>query len=71
MEMKDHPNIGKYVKYYPQTIKEDKPAEGIIKMFEPAGNIFNQPMLAIDEVEHWIPASECKIIEILNETLKT
>lgn len=58
---KKHPLIGVKVRYQPRQIPTDKPAEGIIEMYEPAGAIFNQDMLSIPEVPHWIPAADCNI----------
>lgn len=52
----------KYAIYQPRAIKTDFPAEGVIRMYEPAGEIFNQPMLVIDEIPHWIPAHDCQIL---------
>jgi hypothetical protein len=56
--------VGDKVKYTPVMLAaEDGPAEGVVKMFEPAGYIFKMPMLVIDEVKHWIQAHECVVIE--------
>ena len=52
--------IGDTIEYTPKMIGEDKPAKGVIKKYEKAGDIFRMDMLCIDEVAHWIPARECK-----------
>jgi hypothetical protein len=54
--------VGEKIRYIPKTIKEDSVTEGIVTDFEPQGVIFNQPMLCIKEIEHWIPAYECEVI---------
>jgi hypothetical protein len=55
--------VGDKVRYTPVVITEDKQTEGVIKQLVPAGDIFNQPMLVIEGVEHWIPAYECVEVE--------
>ena len=53
--------VGQLIDYHPRILDEDKPVKGaMVKMFEPAGEIFNQPMISVDEVDHWIPARDCQ-----------
>lgn len=58
---KKHYFVGKKVIYTPAQIEEDKPCEGEVTLYMTAGEIFNQDMLCIDTVNHWIPASECRL----------
>ena len=60
---KEHPNVGRKIKYTPSILDDDEPTEGVIEKFVPAGSFFNQPMLIIPEVEHWIPMSDCEFID--------
>lgn len=53
--------VGQLIDYRPRVLEEDAPVTGAeVKMFEPAGEIFNQPMISVDEVDHWIPAYDCQ-----------
>jgi hypothetical protein len=54
--------IGSKVRYKPVTIDSDKPIEGTVTHIQQQGTIFNQTMIVIDTVEHWIPASECEVL---------
>lgn len=60
LSMKNHEYVGRRINYRPVKITEDNAIDNAeIKMFEPRGEIFNQPMVAIDEIPHWIPFSDC------------
>ena len=59
--------VGDTIAYVPTKIPEDKPTKGIVDKYEPRGNIFNQDMLSITNVPHWIPASDCT--KVNNKTI--
>ncbi len=63
MNPKDHPNVGRKIKYVPTIITEDEITEGVITMYLPQGNIFKMDMLCINEVKHWIPARDCEFVK--------
>ena len=55
-------NVGAKIDYTPRAIASDNPVQNCtVKMFEPRGYTFNQPMLIVDEVPHWIPAYDCTL----------
>lgn len=54
--------VGDRIRYVPSMIQTDVEAEGVVVMVEPAGATFRMDMIAIDEVEHWIPARDCERI---------
>lgn len=52
-------SVGDKVKYKPRQILEDNETVGTITQTAAYGNIFNQDMIVIDKIDHWIPAREC------------
>lgn len=58
-----HYNKGDKLNYFPRAIDTDKPVhKGTVEMFQARGEIFNQDMVSIKEVNHWIPSADCKPI---------
>jgi len=53
---------GTKISYRPVQLADIDAAQDnlVVEMYEPAGNTFNQPMVAVQEIDHWIPARECK-----------
>lgn len=55
-------NVGDQIDYTPRAIASDNPVQNCtVRIFEPRGSIFNQPMVSIDEVPYWIPAYDCTL----------
>ena len=55
-------NVGDKISYHPVLLApvDVKQSNLTVVMYEPAGNIFNQPMVSVKEIDHWIPARECR-----------
>jgi hypothetical protein len=55
-------NVGDKISYHPvQLAPEDVEQSNLtVDMYEPAGVTFNQPMVSVKEIDHWIPARECR-----------
>ena len=53
---------GDKLNYEPRALSDqDEPMQNCtVDMFEPAGEIFNQPMVSVEEIDHWIPACDCQ-----------
>jgi hypothetical protein len=53
-------NKGDKINYRPVLLADqDRPMDNLtVEMYEPAGSTFNQPMVAVEEIDHWIPARE-------------
>lgn len=54
-------NVGDKINYRPiQLADKDVDRNDLtVEMYEPAGPTFNQPMVSVKEIDHWIPAREC------------
>jgi len=51
---------GDKISYRPVQIPEDTAQDNLtVDMYQPAGAIFNQPMVSVEEIDHWVPAREC------------
>ncbi len=63
MNPKEHEHVGKRASYVPRMLDDDVPTVGIIKMYCPRGDIFEMDMVALGNLDHWVPAHECTILE--------
>jgi hypothetical protein len=54
--------VGDVVTYKPSLISEDQQVTAaVVEMVELRGTIFKMDMVALKNVDHWVPAHECQV----------
>ena len=63
VKLKKEIKVGDLINYFPRNMQDGKHLGVEVIESLPAGEIFNQSMLVIKELPHWIPAWDCELSE--------